>query len=99
MTIPGERALKPDKPGRKPCKAGVTHRSAKKPYTTVGIPANTSRQGFTVRRTAGGAYSLRNSAIRTPAGTATNREIQVTSKVPRSSGRIPKLWAENKGVH
>ena len=38
---------------------GVTKVSAKKPKTTVGMPASTSSAGFSVWRTRGGAYSLR----------------------------------------
>jgi len=42
-----------------PCRSGVMNCSAKNPYTTVGMPASTSRMGLIVLRTFGLAYSLR----------------------------------------
>ena len=59
MTMPGLSALKPARPGTKPCRSGVTNWSAKYPYTTVGTPASTSSTGRTMRRTPVAAYSLR----------------------------------------
>ena len=41
------------------CSIGVTNVSAKYPYTTVGIPARTSKTGLIVRRILSGAYSER----------------------------------------
>ena len=39
---------------------------AKYPYTTVGMPARTSRAGFRTRRSLSGAYSLRKMAVASP---------------------------------
>ena len=72
---------------------------AKKPYTTVGTPARTSRAGFTVARRASGAYSLRYMAVNIPSGKATAIAIPAISTVAESSGRAPKLLLAKSGLH
>ena len=62
MTRPADNAL--NTPGWSPIghqswTMGLITVSAKKPYTTVGIPARISRNGLMMRRVRGRAYSLR----------------------------------------
>ena len=40
-------------------RSGAMNVRAKKPITTLGMPASTSMAGFSTRRAFGGAYSLR----------------------------------------
>ncbi len=61
MTMPAARADSDDttSPAASPVlrKKGATVSAAKKPYTTVGIPASISRIGFATARNFGPAYS------------------------------------------
>ena len=50
--------------------AGAMVRAAKKPYTTVGIPAKISKKGFTCDLSLGVAYSDIKIADISPTGTA-----------------------------
>ena len=67
-----------------------------KPYTIVGIPANSSNIGFNTFLTLFEAYSLKNTAHAKPIGTATHIAIAVTSTVPHISGNIPNLGFSKK---
>ena len=51
------------------CIMGTMTIRAKNPYTTEGIPASRSTAGFTIRYTAGGQNSARNTAHSSPMGT------------------------------
>ena len=61
---------------------GVTHRKAKNPKTTEGIPASISRSGLSHFRVIGLAYSERYIAEASPTGTATTIAIPVTINDP-----------------
>ncbi len=63
-------------------RSGPSTRSAKKPNTTLGTPASTSRIGFSHLRVRGEAYSLRNTAAPRPSGAATTIDTNETSTVP-----------------
>ncbi|CJC29823.1 Uncharacterised protein [Streptococcus pneumoniae] len=99
ITIPGLIALKNCKSGIILCKSGVTTVNAKKPYTIVGIPANSSNIGFNIFRALFEAYSLKNTAHAKPIGIATNIAIAVTRNVPHISGNIPNLGSSKNGNH
>ena len=60
---------------------GAIHSRAKKPRTTLGIPARISKMGLSVRRTRGRAYSDRKMAAPKPSGAATIMAIPVTIKL------------------
>ena len=62
IVMPATSALKiagPSPTGQMSRRKGVIPRSAKKPNTTVGIPASTSSAGLSTFRVPGLAYSLR----------------------------------------
>ena len=60
MTMPAERALKTWMPGKIGLRTNsVMNSSAKKPKTTVGMPASTSSVGLSTLRALGLAYSER----------------------------------------
>ena len=59
MTRPAARTLKVLTPTPMSFRSGVKKVRAKKPNTTVGMPASTSSAGFRNPRTRGAAYSLR----------------------------------------
>jgi len=69
--------------------SGVITVIAKKPYTIVGIPANSSSTGFTTERTRWVANSLIQIAARTPSGTAMIRAIAAIISVLVISGITP----------
>ena len=68
---------------------GATTSSAKKPYTTVGIPARISRIGLIQARARGEAYSERKIAEKRPIGAATSMAISAIMKVPKNRGSAP----------
>src|SRR5690606_9247820 len=98
ITRPCDRALNPAKPGMNCCNSGVTNWRAKKPYTTVGTAASTSRMGFTTAVNLGDAYSLRYTAMVMPTGTARMQAMPVVNRVPDSNGRMPNCLFSNRGV-
>ena len=57
-TSPAERTLKTFTPVPRSWRSGVKNVSAKKPKTTVGMPAKVSSAGLRMLRTRGRAYSL-----------------------------------------
>ena len=59
MTSPAERTLNVPTSSPRSCRSGVKNVRAKKPKTTVGMPASTSSAGLRMLRTRGLAYSLR----------------------------------------
>ena len=67
-----------------------------KPYTIVGIPANSSNIGFNTFLAPFEAYSLKNTAHAKPIGIATNIAIAVTRTVPHISGNIPNLGSSKR---
>ena len=71
--------------------SGLMKLIAKKPSTTLGTPAITSRIGLRKRRTLGLAYSERYTAAPNPSGMATNMAIPVTMKVPTIRVLMSKL--------
>src|SRR5574341_865166 len=99
ITIPGASALNPETVELTCCNNGVTNNRAKYPYTTVGMPANTSKMGLTTLRTCSPAYSLKYSALTNPIGSATRIAIPAVSAVQVISGRMPKCLSAKSGVH
>ena len=89
ITTPALRALKISMFGKMFCSWGETHVSAKYPYTTVGMPASTSRAGLITRLILSGAYSARKIAIASPTGIATRSASPATRSVPPTRGRTP----------
>jgi hypothetical protein len=69
--------------------SGVTKEYAKKPYTIVGMPANTSIIGLSVLRILSDANSLKNMAAVNPTGIATNMAISEVKTVPLIRGNMP----------
>jgi hypothetical protein len=59
MTIPALRTLNVPTSSPRSWRSGVKNVRAKKPNTTVGMPASTSSAGLRMPRTRGAAYSLR----------------------------------------
>ena len=59
MTMPAERTLNVPTSIPRSWRRGVKNVRAKKPNTTVGMPASTSSAGLRTLRTRGFAYSLR----------------------------------------
>ncbi len=68
----------------------------KKPYTIVGIPANSSNNGFNNFLATFGAYSLKKMAHPNPTGIATTIAMIVTRNVPHISGSIPNFGSSKK---
>ena len=79
-------------PNRLPTMFGAIHARAKKPRTTDGTPASTSRMGLRKERTRGRANSDRYTAAPSPSGTATIMATPVTIRLLTISGRMPKLF-------
>ncbi len=73
---------------------GASDNAAKKPSTTVGIPARISSSGLAQARTRGEAYSARKIAAYSPIGAATSIAMVVIRSVPTTSGTIPKAPEE-----
>ena len=69
---------------------GPTVSSAKKPYTTVGIPARISMSGLTILRVVGWAYSAKYIATINPIGPATAMATSMIRNVPAKMGTAPK---------
>jgi hypothetical protein len=93
ITIPAERALKPERFGIKVFRKGVTVKRAKYPYTTVGTPARISTRGFMILRVFSLEYSLRYIAIKRPEGIEMDIAMRDVKKVPATRGQIPKRFS------
>ena len=65
----------------------------------MGIPASTSRTGFTTFRTLSGAYSLRKMALSSPRGSATTIDRMAIISVALTRASTPKCLEANRGVH
>ena len=68
---------------------GATVTTAKKPYTTVGIPERISKIGLVVALTLVSAYSDKYIAVNNPIGTANNNAIKEINIVPANNGIAP----------
>ena len=77
---------------------GATVKAAKKPKTTVGMPANTSNKGLAICLNFGEAYSLKQMAESKPIGVATTTAMSVMSIVPVRSGINPKTLPASSPV-
>ena len=90
------KAIKIIKSGKIICNLGVTKVKAKYPYTTVGIPASISRNGFAILRTRSGAYSERKTAVAKPIGTAKRLQELKTYTVAAKSGTVELVSTDTK---
>jgi len=79
--------------------SGATVIAAKKPYTTVGIPARTSNIGFKYDLVSWEAYSLIKTALPSPIGIATSIAMNVIIIVPAKIGIAPNLLPVIPGDH
>ena len=98
MTSPAARALSEEtsRPRNTPASRirGATTRAAKKPYTTVGIPARISISGLAAERNRRSAYSERKIADIRPMGTATSMAMPDIRSVPTNTGTDPNAPEE-----
>ncbi len=90
ITRPADSALKMPRPSNSGRSTfGVTKLMAKKPNTTVGMPARTSSTGLRTLRAWGLAYSDRYRAAPRPSGMATTIAMPVMSSVALRIGSTP----------
>lgn len=73
--------------------------NAKKPYTIEGIPARSSKMGFTILRVFLEANSLRYIALPKPKGKDIKLDKTAIRKVPDNKGNTPKEGGSKTGAH